>query len=352
MCQYKMSIIIPVYNGMNDIPFAIESFVSQNNSEIELIIVNDGSTDQTDLVCKKLSYNHDNIKYICVENGGAGRARNIGIQNASGDIIGFLDADDMLLFGGLNKDRCDTIFKLIMLDNNDIVYASKIKATYDLKTILQIESQKNEIRNHLPDLEFWSAFYRKDFLLKNTIQFYEYRKQDIETAFRYLCNLYASKYVVLPNFYFIVQRDNMQSNTHTWNKQVLYSVKARVCLDLLSRTPCEADKYVLYGMALDCVYNWLNEILLYGESEAIDNAGKFKIVCSLLMKYRKQYFTPKENNIKRLLKINWGGVILALKMTKPIPQIKKEILNTYVSADKADIKNKWIELSKKFLDLS
>lgn len=113
MChQYKISIITPVYNGMYDVPLAIESFISQRNSDIELIIVNDDSTDQTDLVCKELSRNNKNIKYVRVENGGAGRARNIGVQNASGDIIGFLDADDMLLFGGLNKDRSDAIFKL------------------------------------------------------------------------------------------------------------------------------------------------------------------------------------------------------------------------------------------------
>ncbi|MGA1871245.1 MAG: glycosyltransferase family 2 protein [bacterium] len=90
----KVSVIIPTYNRSQFITHAIDSVLSQTYHDIEIIIVDDGSTDNT----KKILINYNNrIKYIYQENQGVAAARNTGIKNAKGKYIAFLDSDDMWL---------------------------------------------------------------------------------------------------------------------------------------------------------------------------------------------------------------------------------------------------------------
>lgn len=91
-----ISIILPVYNGENYIESAILSVLNQTYNNYELIIINDGSTDGTIKILKKFA-NIDKIKIFNQENKGVSSARNLGISNVSGDILMFLDADDLYL---------------------------------------------------------------------------------------------------------------------------------------------------------------------------------------------------------------------------------------------------------------
>lgn len=86
-----VSVIIPVFNGEGFIKEAVENVISQNYPALELIIVDDGSTDRTDEIIEQLTYD---IRYFKQENGGPASARNRGIRDASGDLIVFLDVDD------------------------------------------------------------------------------------------------------------------------------------------------------------------------------------------------------------------------------------------------------------------
>ena len=89
-----ISIIIPAYNAEETIEKAVISLTRQSYSNIEIVIVDDGSTDKTYEKCKKLQQRDNRIKVIQVTNGGPAEARNIGIRKSSGEYIGFLDADD------------------------------------------------------------------------------------------------------------------------------------------------------------------------------------------------------------------------------------------------------------------
>ncbi|MCG5502263.1 glycosyltransferase family 2 protein, partial [Ectothiorhodospira lacustris] len=88
----KISIIIPAYNAEEFIRKSIESALNQNTeADLEIIVINDGSTDNTEREAKSYL---PKIKYISTENRGVSAARNLGIMNATGDFICFLDADD------------------------------------------------------------------------------------------------------------------------------------------------------------------------------------------------------------------------------------------------------------------
>jgi glycosyltransferase involved in cell wall biosynthesis len=89
-----VSIVIPAYNTEGTIRRAIDSILVQTYKPIEIIVVDDGSKDGTEAVCRTYG---DRIRYIKQDNGGAAAARNTGIRNANGDFVGFLDADDWYL---------------------------------------------------------------------------------------------------------------------------------------------------------------------------------------------------------------------------------------------------------------
>jgi len=92
----KVSVIIATYNRAKLLPFAIESVLNQTYTNYELIIVDDGSSDNTKELVERYKYHNPKIiQYYYKENGGCASARNKGIEVASGDYISFLDSDDM-----------------------------------------------------------------------------------------------------------------------------------------------------------------------------------------------------------------------------------------------------------------
>lgn len=94
MDNYFISVIIPTYNRKEALIKAVDSVLSQTYTNFELIIVDDGSTDDTSLMFKDNDNENGKIKYIYQENGGVSKARNIGIKFAKGEFISFLDSDD------------------------------------------------------------------------------------------------------------------------------------------------------------------------------------------------------------------------------------------------------------------
>lgn len=92
----KLSIIIPVYNGEKTIEKCIESIVNNNYKNIEIIVVNDGSNDRTLEILKEIQKKETRLKIVSQKNSGVSSARNLGIDNSTGDYIYFMDADDYL----------------------------------------------------------------------------------------------------------------------------------------------------------------------------------------------------------------------------------------------------------------
>lgn len=99
----KVSVIIPVFNSEKYLRKCIESVINQNYVDLEIILVDDGSTDDSGLICKEYSQNYSNITMYSQTNQGASAARNLGIKNACGKYIFFLDSDDVMCKGILNS---------------------------------------------------------------------------------------------------------------------------------------------------------------------------------------------------------------------------------------------------------
>ena len=96
MEQKKVSVIVPVYNTINYLNRCVDSICKQTYENLEIILVDDGSTDGTGELCDKLATQDFRIRVYHKENGGASSARNLGLRNAVGDYVGFVDSDDYI----------------------------------------------------------------------------------------------------------------------------------------------------------------------------------------------------------------------------------------------------------------
>ena len=96
--EYKVTVVIPVYNVERYLEDCLDSLLRQTipQSEMEVLMVNDGSVDGSLEICERFSEAHDNFKVLSQENRGVSAARNNGIRNAKGKYILYLDADDTL----------------------------------------------------------------------------------------------------------------------------------------------------------------------------------------------------------------------------------------------------------------
>lgn len=92
----KISVIVPIYNIMDCLERCVMSIVNQTYKDLEIILVDDGSTDGTGKLVDELGKRDDRIRVFHKENGGSSSARNLGIQNATGDYLGFVDSDDYI----------------------------------------------------------------------------------------------------------------------------------------------------------------------------------------------------------------------------------------------------------------
>lgn len=226
-----MSVIIPIYNAERFIETAIQSVYRQLQPWIEVILINDGSTDKSEQICSR--YISEQIHYYYINNAGAGHARNVGIDYAQGEWIIFLDSDDLIIKDFFNQDF------FYYLKNRkeelvDIIYMPKIISDIKMEQYPRIEFPENinDIENYLPKLEFWTCIYNADFLKKKNIRFFEYKKQDIETAFRFRAFSNTENILVDKSRVFYIHRVNPMSNVHTWKIENYLEIKALVYFEL------------------------------------------------------------------------------------------------------------------------
>lgn len=105
----KVSIIVPVYNEEKHLNRCIDSVLSQTYSELELLLIDDGSTDNSGAICDEYAQKDSRVRVFHKENGGVSKARNLGISKANAEWIMFLDSDDYLI-----KDALDVLISLAL----------------------------------------------------------------------------------------------------------------------------------------------------------------------------------------------------------------------------------------------
>lgn len=133
MCEVKempcISIIVPVYNVACYLENCITSLITQTYANLEIILVDDGSTDWSSKICDDYAKNDNRITVIHKDNGGASFARKTGIDNATGQYLMFVDGDDWI-----DKDTCEKCIEVALRDHSDCVLFAYVRE-YEQKSI-------------------------------------------------------------------------------------------------------------------------------------------------------------------------------------------------------------------------
>jgi glycosyltransferase involved in cell wall biosynthesis len=261
MKQPFLSIIIPVYNAESTVEKIVSSILSENIDDIELILVDDGSTDTTLKVLRGIKSNRKDIVVVSQKNSGPSAARNSGIKKAKGEYIQFYDADDDIvsgsikkLIGVLRKDTPDVLVSGWIIDlerNGKLVSGYKtvqpkeytVKAPNIIKYVVESIGTDGKLYN------LWNKVFRADIIRDNNLLFREDLRfgEDLIFALEYF--KYAQKMMIIPD---VTYRYKSSNSTGVFSKSSLVPEYRRINNEALEKFVGEKrDK------ELDDLYNWV-----------------------------------------------------------------------------------------------
>ncbi|MBR5421432.1 MAG: glycosyltransferase family 2 protein [Lachnospiraceae bacterium] len=196
--QETISIIIPVYNKAPHLPQCLDSVLSQTYPLLEVLLVDDGSTDDSLRICREYAEKDSRVRVLTKENGGASSARNMGIEEATGEYVGFVDADDWIepgmyekLLDYLRENKaysCVQLMSRFFSADGELVEPAR-RADGETEVLTE-EAFFRQLIMHEGDSSFCSKLFRSEFI-KN-YRFTEGRKnEDFELLLRMIPSLKA-----------------------------------------------------------------------------------------------------------------------------------------------------------------
>lgn len=196
------SIIVPVYNAEQHLQQCLNSIAAQTHTDFEVIIINDGSTDNSEKICKDMIEHDSRFIYHSKENGGVSSARNAGLTMAQGEWISFVDADDYIMPDYLQtflntNPKADITFFGELLINQTYTTSTKVHSPQYCSCRIDIEQAIYELRcGKLGDVFgwTWNKFFHKDIIIQKNIRFLEnvsFREDELFTLeyCRYISSL-------------------------------------------------------------------------------------------------------------------------------------------------------------------
>lgn len=211
-----LSVVVPIYNAEQYLEKCLESVVNQTFRNMEIILVNDGSTDASLEICRKYQRADERIKIISKENGGLIRARKTGLSAALGSFIGFVDSDDWvesdmyeMLVNCMESTGCDLISSGTIRDFEDSHRKAIIYDNYPEGVYRNLDSSvyptmlyHSKYRNFGIYCNLWNKLFKKDLLdrVYKDINDEIFYGEDVVTCYPY-CLLAESIYVVHKAFY-------------------------------------------------------------------------------------------------------------------------------------------------------
>lgn len=289
--MYKLTVIVPAYNVEKYIEKCLESLVNQTYRDVEILVINDGSTDNTKKIIKKYEKKYKNLKLLNKENGGLSSARNFGLQNTKTEYVTFVDGDDYLelnayevIMKKVEEEKADIgIYNLKKIYPNKIVNSKLSKRIYYKKDSLkQIFSKSKEI-----DVIVCNKIFRINIIVKNRIYFENKAYfEDTGFIFRYL---YFVKKISLQDLplYNYIQHNN--SITKKFNQLIISSCENTY--KIIKEFYKKNNKYEEYKNEIEDMYlrmkiYTLNNSLKYGGNYNIKITWKEIFKTKIPLKHR------------------------------------------------------------------
>ena len=333
----KLSVIVPMYNSSLYIEEMMQSFISIDKDKVEVILIDDGSTDITSEICKRYLNKYSNMKLYINTNHGVSYSRNFGLDKITGDYVIFVDSDDRLDCNWYSK-----IVKVIFESpDNDIYFFSNgfVEENCDAHSLVEsIIGFKNMYSNcYLPTP--WSKVYRTIFLKDNNICFNDSIIHGEDALFN-LEVIFKSKSIKLVNDSFYFYRINSFSATHRYNSDFLISNRNYLfeLKNLLASNYGEENAFVQKAIN----YSFQNSMYIFaGKVSKLESFNEIKRAISDL--YSNEYYcsmlknSPLSKELSKSTRIVYEVVKLRLL-------IFLEIVLFLIRKKKVVASEKWIKV--------
>ena len=382
--MHKISVIVPVYNTAEYLPKCIDSIINQTYKNTEIILVNDGSTDNSGQICDEYAKKDSRIVVVHQKNGGPNTARKKGIKKSTGDYIGFVDSDDWI-----DSDRYENMLNLALKTDADIVdsgWTCKIygeekyyKPKYEEEILLINDTNREHIiqefltsdwdENPKTTQALWSKLIKKELMMK----VYNYLSNDLINGEDIVCILYliqfANKIAYLNDYkyHYLIRENSLAREDSILNlipRLIVLMREQYKFLDLFNYK--EKDRRLSSYFVLDLLiqyYNkfktsknkkigfiYKNESLLEGSKVILYGAGifgkdyherfndkelGFDIICWVDKNYKNltDYPIPIESpeNIKNY---DYDYVLVCIKDKNIFDEIKNELIALGIPEEK------------------
>lgn len=193
----KVSVVIPCYNVENELIRCVASIISQNIGDMEILLVDDGSTDGTPELCDKLALQYSNVKVIHQRNSGLSEARNTGLSEAIGEYIIFIDSDDYIDQGIFQKviNKMENVQADVGVYNVTRIYGEIHKKLESINTEASSSDEMLKIMMKFKGIDFyaWNKIYKRT-VIKHLYFEKQVKYEDI--MFNYKVSQVASKMIV------------------------------------------------------------------------------------------------------------------------------------------------------------
>lgn len=237
-----LSVIIPIFNGAMFVEKLVDNINTINadmEGELEIILVNDGSTDNSGDICRKMASKYANVKLLDKENGGISSARNTGLKQVNGEFVTFCDQDDILIKGyapfvkALKEHECDILianyysrnhddngqYKSVFINEDEL--CGKVKINYLVRLLSggAYCYEGNNLNQHFTNFPptVWNCIFKKEIIVKNHICFRRFVDYEDDWIFL-IDNLLGAENVFLSkdSFYCWIVNPKSESHTHKY----------------------------------------------------------------------------------------------------------------------------------------
>lgn len=213
-----ISIIVPVYNSSRYLYKCIQSILEQTYEDFELLLIDDGSTDNSREICEEFSCKDSRIKVLCKKNGGVSSARNLGLDSAQGDLITFVDSDDWVHPDFLRK-RYDRLIS----EAADVSYCD-VKLVYGTHTeycpAAEISQEETQVNAWIKSRTTYSPILliKRELIEQNKLRYIEGLRFGEDFNFILKLIMHTKKISHVPEALYYYNKQNQCSTMHNLSK--------------------------------------------------------------------------------------------------------------------------------------
>ena len=309
----KVSVIVPVYNVEKYLNKCLNSLVIQTLKGIEIIVVNDGSPDNSQEIIDKYSQKYKNIKAYRKTNGGLSDARNFGIKHATGEYIAFIDSDDYI-----DKRMLEKMYYKAKNNNLDIVVCNSVNI-YDNNTSLEIKSNLKYSNNPI-----------KNYLISPPMACIRIYKKELFDSIQFKKDIYYEDLEIIPKLVKYTQKiDFIDEGLYYYYQRAGSIMKQKEFNDKLLDifTVLESNKQLLFNdYPEEIEYMYITHLLRTSTLRFLEYPN-YKTLINKTIETIKKYFPNWKNNkyyqksskkLKLICNLAYSKQILILKLIKKI----------------------------------